>query len=337
MAYNSVRERDPLIDKETQRVLERRLMELLGIVMIALASLFSLIIFTYSPTDPGPLSASDLPVDNFFGNTGAAISSLLILVIGWGSWSLAPIFLIWGVRFLLHIGSERAIGRLLFAPIAIALASIYAASIVPANIWAHNFGMGGLFGDTVVGLLLTLIPLSASHGILVITLISLILTIVLNIFCCGFINSEIKNIIRFLFTSSNKTLSLFSIGLFQIISSIRKKTNKTKSFSISRKELEQPHGESFLPKAPALHQVSNQNFYDEGRDPYSFDDAPSTFAQEDKYYEHKGGGNIFFNSRLSSKISAAINSRSQIDQTRLSKDFQTDEGEACSEIYIKKK
>ena len=61
MAYNSVRERDPLIDKETQRALERRLTEFLGVVLIACSVIFSLIIFTYSPTDPGPLSASDLP------------------------------------------------------------------------------------------------------------------------------------------------------------------------------------------------------------------------------------------------------------------------------------
>ena len=143
MAYNSVRERDPLIDKETQRVLERRLTEFLGILMITFASLFSLIIFTYSPTDPGPLSASDLPVHNLLGHTGAAIASPLILVIGWGSWSLTPIFVIWGLRFLLHIGSERAIGRLIFAPIAIAVASVYAASIIPTSVWAHSFGMGG--------------------------------------------------------------------------------------------------------------------------------------------------------------------------------------------------
>ena len=44
MAYNSVRERDPLIDKETQRALERRLTELLGIVLIGSAALFSIII-----------------------------------------------------------------------------------------------------------------------------------------------------------------------------------------------------------------------------------------------------------------------------------------------------
>ena len=85
MAYNSVRERDPLIDKETQRALERRLTEFLGIVLVTCAVFFSLLIFSYSPTDPGPLSASDTPIQNMLGKTGAAIASPLILVIGWGS------------------------------------------------------------------------------------------------------------------------------------------------------------------------------------------------------------------------------------------------------------
>ena len=211
MAYNSVRDRDPLIDKETQRVLERRLTEFLGVVMIACATLFSLIIFSYSPTDPGPLSASDLPVKNLLGNSGAAIASPLILVIGWGSFSLAPILLAWGLRFLLHIGSERAVGRLIFTPIAIALASVYAASIVPIKTWVHSFGMGGLFGDTIVGSLLSFIPLSASDGILAITVTSLFLTIILNLFCSGFIVLEIKKIVEFLYSSSKITYSLFAL------------------------------------------------------------------------------------------------------------------------------
>jgi len=85
MAYNSVRERDPLIDKETQRALERRLTELLGIALITCAVLFSMLISTYSLTDPGPLSASDAPIQNGLGKTGAGIASTLILVIGGGS------------------------------------------------------------------------------------------------------------------------------------------------------------------------------------------------------------------------------------------------------------
>ena len=223
MAYNSVRERDPLIDRETQRALERRLTEFLGITLITCAVLFSMLISTYSPTDPGPLSASDAPIQNVLGKTGAAIASPLILVIGWGSWSLVPILLIWGLRFLLHIGSDRAVGRLIFVPIAIALSSVYAASIVPIDKWIHSFGMGGLFGDTIVGSLLAFFPLSPSNGILTITLTSLLLTSILNIFCAGFTGLEIKKIIGFLYKSSTVTYLILRLISVKITSSIGRK------------------------------------------------------------------------------------------------------------------
>ena len=337
MAYNSVRERDPLIDKETQRALERRLTELLGIVMIGCAALFSLIIFTYSATDPGPLSASDLPVQNLLGNTGAAIASPLILVIGWGSWSLAPILLIWGFRFLLHIGSERAFGRLIFVPIAISLSSVYAASIVPIKAWAHSFGMGGLFGDTIVGSLLSFIPLSSPDGILAITVTSLFLTIILNIFCSGFIGSEIKKIVEFLFSSSKITFSLLSIIFAKIVSYVAQKTHsKTGQIGLGG-NVADPYEGSFVPRAPGFNQVNSPNLYNDGSNPNASPVAPRIFKQEGNYHEEGGSGDIFSNPRLSSKISAAISSRFQLDQEDLSQETETDDILASSNTFIEEK
>ena len=337
MAYNSVRERDPLIDKETQRALERRLTELLGIVMIGCAALFSLIIFTYSATDPGPLSASDLPVQNLLGNTGAAIASPLILVIGWGSWSLAPILLIWGFRFLLHIGSERAFGRLIFVPIAISLSSVYAASIVPVKAWAHSFGMGGLFGDTIVGSLLSFIPLSSPDGILAITVTSLFLTIILNIFCSGFIGSEIKKIVEFLFSSSKITFSLLSIIFAKIVSYvIQKSHSKTGQIGLGG-NVADPYEGSFVPRAPGFNQVNSPNLYNDGSNPNASPVAPRIFKQAGNYHEEGGSGDIFSNPRLSSKISAAISSRFQLDQEDLSQETETDDIFTSSNTFIEEK
>ena len=337
MAYNSVRERDPLIDKETQRALERRLTELLGIVIIGCAALFSVIIFTYSATDPGPLSASDLPVQNLLGNTGAAIASPLILVIGWGSWSLAPILLIWGFRFLLHIGSERAFGRLIFVPIAIALSSVYAASIVPIKAWAHSFGMGGLFGDTIVGSLLSFIPLSSPDGILAITVTSLFLTIILNIFCSGFIGSEIRKIVEFLFSSSKITFSLLSIIFAKIVSYVIQKTHsKTGQIGLGGNAAD-PYEGSFVPRAPGFNQVNSPNLYNDGSNPNASPVAPRIFKQEGNYHEEGGSGDIFSNPRLSSKISAAISSRFQLDQEDLSQETETDDILASSNTFIEEK
>ena len=337
MAYNSVRERDPLIDKETQRALERRLTELLGIVMIGCAALFSILIFTYSATDPGPLSASDLPVQNLLGNTGAAIASPLILVIGWGSWSLAPILLIWGFRFLLHIGSERAFGRLIFVPIAIALSSVYAASIVPIKAWAHSFGMGGLFGDTIVGSLLSFIPLSSPDGILAITVTSLFLTIILNIFCSGFIGSEIKKIVEFLFSSSKITFSLLSIIFAKIVSYVAQKTHsKTGQIGLGG-NVADPYEGSFVPRAPGFNQVNSPNLYNDGSNPNASPVAPRIFKQEGNYHEEDGSRDIFSNPRLSSKISAAISSRFQLDQEDLSQETETDDILTSSNTFIEEK
>jgi S-DNA-T family DNA segregation ATPase FtsK/SpoIIIE len=337
MAYNSVRERDPLIDKETQKALQRRLTEFLGIAMIACAVVFTLIIFSYSPTDPGALSASDLPVQNLLGSTGAAIASPLILVIGWGSMSLAPILVIWGFRFLLHIGSERAFGRLIFVPIAVALSSVYAASIVPINTWVHSFGMGGLFGDTIIGSLLKFVPLSASDGILTITVTSFFLTIILNIFCSGFIGSEIKKIVEFLYRSSNITYSLLSVVFLNIISFVHKKSlsrNIHRNFDGNSTIYDE---ETFVPKAPGFNQFGSLNVGDSGSDLNSFTDAPRIIKQSDNHYKESDSSNIFSNPRLSSKISAAINSRFESGKTDLQEEFEIDEAVKNSNILITEK
>ena len=325
MAYNSVRERDPLIDKETQRALERRLTEFLGIALITCAVLFSMLISTYSPTDPGPLSASDAPIQNVLGKTGAAIASPLILVIGWGSWSLVPILLIWGVRFLLHIGSERAVGRLIFVPIAIALSSVYAASIVPIDKWIHSFGMGGLFGDTIVGSLLAFFPLSPSNGILTITLTSLLLTSILNIFCAGFTGLEIKKIIGFLYKSSTVTYSILRVISVKITSSIGRKFLSKNSDSGFHDNYTEDFEGSFVPKAPGFNQINTLRSPNDR----SLAEALRTTKTDENYNEESVNENIFSNPRLSSKITAVVNSRSHFSETKMSNEiepvgFQTD-------------
>ena len=62
-------------------------------------------------------------------------------------------------------GADRALPRVFFLPIVLALASIYAASHVPPQEWTHSFGLGGLFGDTVLGAVLNALPISAQAGL----------------------------------------------------------------------------------------------------------------------------------------------------------------------------
>ena len=84
MASYQTRHRDPLLDSETQAVLERRSKELLGIALIVVGVLGAMICFSYSPTDPSWISASDAPVQNWLGVFGAATAAPLMMIVGKG-------------------------------------------------------------------------------------------------------------------------------------------------------------------------------------------------------------------------------------------------------------
>ena len=162
MAYQT-RGRDPLFDSNMAEAMEKRGKELLGLFLIALGVMTCAMIASYTPDDPNWMVSTDAPVQNWMGRFGASIAAPLFMIIGWGAWGIGVVLLVWGARFVLHLGADRAIGRLIFAPIAIAFCSIYAATLTPAGNWldTHSVGLGGLFGDTVMGALLTLLPVGS--------------------------------------------------------------------------------------------------------------------------------------------------------------------------------
>ena len=135
MASFQMRQRDPLVDPNMQAMLERRARELIGIGLIFAALLFTVMLASYSPADPSWMSATDQPVQNWLGRIGAAIGSTLMIIAGKGAWALPLILLAWGVRFMAHRGGERAIGRVVFAVIAVAFAAVHCATLVPGDAW----------------------------------------------------------------------------------------------------------------------------------------------------------------------------------------------------------
>jgi DNA segregation ATPase FtsK/SpoIIIE, S-DNA-T family len=202
MASYQARQRDPLLDQGTQAMLERRGRELLGLVLVLVGVGFALMLWSYSPEDPGWMVATEEPAQNLFGRFGAALASTLIILIGKGSWTIPLIFAAWGGRFLLHRGGERAVGRVVFAVIAVAFAAVHCATLVPGDAWMHTFGLGGLFGDTVTGSLLGVIPGSAGFGLKVLSLFTFAGLIAMMLFVTGFDLAELKAIQRFLLLGS---------------------------------------------------------------------------------------------------------------------------------------
>ncbi len=198
MATYQTRQRDPLLDQHTQALLERRGRELLGLGLIVLALMLTALLATYSSDDPGWMVATDAPINNALGRIGAAIASTLFVIGGLGSWGIPIVLGVWGVRFVLHRGEERALGRIVFAVIAVALGSVFAATHVPGPNWPHpSIGLGGLFGDTVLGALLTLLPLPAGLGLKLLSLGFGAALVGMGLYVTGFTLVELHRAFRF--------------------------------------------------------------------------------------------------------------------------------------------
>ncbi|MGX9352861.1 DNA translocase FtsK [Shimia sp. W99] len=195
MAFQA-RGRDPLLDSNMQAAIEKRGKELIGIVLIGLALMSAAMIASYTPNDPSWISVTDAPVQNWMGRIGASIAAPLFMIIGWSSWGLAFVLGAWGLRFAMHWGEERAINRVILAPIMLALGAVYASTLTPGETWTNSFGLGGMFGDTVTGALLTILPVSASTGVKLLSLVMGLAFVAMSLFVLGFTREELQRLAR---------------------------------------------------------------------------------------------------------------------------------------------
>ncbi|MGP6087092.1 DNA translocase FtsK 4TM domain-containing protein [Antarctobacter jejuensis] len=198
MASFQARGRDPLFDTNTAATLEKRGRELIGLALVALGLMVAAMIASYTPDDPSFLSATDAPVQNWMGRLGAYVAAPMFMIIGLGSWALAAVFTVWGVRMALHRGNSRAFSCLIFSPIWVALSAVYASGLPESAGWTHNFGLGGLFGDMMMGSALNVLPLSPAIGLKFMQLVLGGGILALGAFVLGFTRVELTSIARFL-------------------------------------------------------------------------------------------------------------------------------------------
>ena len=200
MAFQA-RPRDPFLDSDMQAAIEKRGKELVGMALLAVGVLVTMLLLSYVPEDPSWMSATDEPAQNWLGRFGAYLASPLFIIVGFGAWAIPFVCVVWGLRFAFHLGEYRAPTRLIFAPFAVALASVYASTHIPVSDWTHSFGLGGLFGDTVLGALLSMAPISETFGLRVLAFVVFFGLIALSFFVLGFDRSELKAGLRFLLVS----------------------------------------------------------------------------------------------------------------------------------------
>ncbi|MGZ9809078.1 DNA translocase FtsK 4TM domain-containing protein [Pseudoroseicyclus sp. H15] len=191
MAYQA-RGRDPLFDSNMQAAIEKRGRELIGILLVGLGLAAAAMLFSYTPDDPNWLVASDAPVQNMMGRLGASIAHPLIMICGRGAWLIPISFIVWGLRLAGHWREEWALWGLVFTPFAVALASVYASTLTPPTTWPHQFGLGGLFGDTITAVLLTVLPLGAAFSVKLLSLITGVAMLALAAWVLGLTRTELK-------------------------------------------------------------------------------------------------------------------------------------------------
>ncbi|MCZ0960153.1 DNA translocase FtsK [Paracoccus benzoatiresistens] len=191
MASWHARHRDPLFDQSTQAALERRGKELLGGLLVVVGIAVAMMLGSWSAEDPSFLSATDAPAQNMLGSFGAYVASPLMMIAGLGSWMLVLALVVWGLRFMLHRGEDRVM-RGLFTPIAVALASVYCSTLVPGEAWEQTYGLGGHFGDMIMGAMLNVLPMKAQIGIRLAGLIVALGTLAMTAFVLGFERAELR-------------------------------------------------------------------------------------------------------------------------------------------------
>ncbi|KUF11060.1 DNA translocase FtsK [Pseudoponticoccus marisrubri] len=198
MASFQARGRDPLFDANTAATLEKRGRELIGLLLVALGLMAAAMIASYTPDDPSWVTATDAPVQNWMGSPGAYIAAPLFMIVGLGSWAIALVLIVWGARLALHRNDGRALSCLVFAPIWIALCSVYASGLPESTGWSHDFGMGGLFGDMMMGSVLNLMPVSPALALKIVQLLMGLVILGFGAFVLGFTRPELSGIARFL-------------------------------------------------------------------------------------------------------------------------------------------
>src|SRR5947208_6082986 len=130
--------------------LARRLRELAGLSLIALAGVAAAALMTWSVQDPSLSHATSRPIRNVLGYPGAIGADLLMQILGLGSIMLILPVAVWGWRMLTHRSFDREALRLGCWILSTVIAAGCASCWPHGGTWALPPGLGGVVGDALV-------------------------------------------------------------------------------------------------------------------------------------------------------------------------------------------
>ncbi|HVX77914.1 MAG TPA: DNA translocase FtsK [Bradyrhizobium sp.] len=133
-----------------REALERRLRELAGLGLIALAGVAAAALMTWSVQDPSLSHATSRAIRNVIGYPGAIGADLLMQILGLGAIMLILPVAVWGWRMLTHRHFDREALRLGCWVLCTVIAAGFVSCWPHGGRWPLPTGLGGVVGDALV-------------------------------------------------------------------------------------------------------------------------------------------------------------------------------------------
>ena len=221
---NQVEDRSSLFGLKVQRILQRRGQELIGFVFLIFSFIWSFLLLL---TTYGPFFAKSIVDEATLSNIQVFSSGIIaptMVTIGISSWGLSVFMVFWAVRFIFHLNVHTFFNRVVFFPILAAFLSVCASCLPVMNEWPHSFGLGGLFGDTILAFLVEMASNNFGFGLKTITILLVSFSALIALFVLGFDRKELVTITRLifklvlkLFRSSFKLVTYIFLKVFKLV------------------------------------------------------------------------------------------------------------------------
>jgi DNA segregation ATPase FtsK/SpoIIIE, S-DNA-T family len=130
--------------------LVRRLRELMGLGLIALAGIATAALATWSVQDPSLSHATPRPIHNVLGYPGAIFSDLLMQILGLGAIMVILPIAVRGWRMITHRNFDREALRLGAWLLCMVIAAGFASCWPRGAAWPLPTGLGGVVGDALL-------------------------------------------------------------------------------------------------------------------------------------------------------------------------------------------
>jgi DNA segregation ATPase FtsK/SpoIIIE, S-DNA-T family len=141
---------DGFLPDDLGAAIRRRMREIVGIGLIAVAGLMACALATWSIKDPSLSYATGAPVRNILGIGGAIAADLLTQLFGLASVSLILPMAISGWRLLTHRRFDRERLRIALWILGALLAAAFASCLPRTAAWPLPTGLGGALGDMLL-------------------------------------------------------------------------------------------------------------------------------------------------------------------------------------------